>query len=106
MVVTLDAKRRLTVPAALAPLAAGLSSALQNAFIVGAFFAVLGFLSGFWLPSFRATAPAKVVAEAAEAASSSKECERMLMAEMTTIDAEHEPAAVEPKPKADAKRRG
>ena len=75
-------------------------------FAVGAFFAGLGFLSGFWLPSFRATASAKVVAEADEMASSSKECERMLMAEMTTIDAENEPAAIEPKPKADAKRRG
>jgi EmrB/QacA subfamily drug resistance transporter len=89
---------------ALRPLAEGLSNALQNAFIVGAFFAGLGFLSGFWLPSFRATASAKAVEEAAEMVSSSKECERMLMSEMTTIDAENEPAAVEPK--ADANRRG
>lgn len=80
---------------AIEPLEEGLSDALQNAFIVGTFFSALGLLSGFWLPSMRATVTEKVVQATEEVVSSSKECERLLMAEMTTIDAENEPAALD-----------
>jgi len=82
-------------PEVIEPLEEGLSAALRNAFIVGTVFAALGLASGFWLPSMRATVPATVVKATEEVLSSSAECERLLMAEMTTIDSEHEPAAVE-----------
>lgn len=80
---------------AIKPLEEGLSASLRNAFIVGTIFASLGLASGFWLPSMRATVPAKVIQATEEVVSSSAECERLLMAEMTTIDSEHEPAAIE-----------
>jgi EmrB/QacA subfamily drug resistance transporter len=81
-------------PEAIKPLEEGLSDALQNAFIVGTIFSALGLLSGFWLPSMRSTVSEKVVRATEEVVSSSKECERLLMAEMATIDAENEPAAL------------
>ena len=60
-------------------------------------FAALGLLSGFWLPSMRATVSEERMRRADQVASSSAECERLLMAEMATIDAENEPAAIEHK---------
>ncbi|HJQ25958.1 MAG TPA: MDR family MFS transporter [Blastocatellia bacterium] len=69
-------------------LSAALGSALQRVFIVGVIFAALALVVGFMLPKRRAAErPA-----ARAAAPSTADCERMLMAEMATIDAEHEPA--------------
>jgi EmrB/QacA subfamily drug resistance transporter len=72
-------------PSVLQPLERVLSGALHNVFLVGVGLAGLAFLSGFWLPAAQTGPPIEM--EPAQ-------CERLLMAEMTTIDAEHEPDAV------------
>jgi hypothetical protein len=72
-----------------------LAGALHNVFLTGVAFAVLALLSGFWLPSGQIKLEAEVAREAEQIPRSPAECERMLMAEMTTIDAEHEPAMAE-----------
>jgi EmrB/QacA subfamily drug resistance transporter len=72
-----------------------LAHALHNVFIVGAVFAALAVLAGFRLPA----SATKVVGEESperslhptKAQSSAAECEKLLMTEMATIDAEHEP---------------
>jgi EmrB/QacA subfamily drug resistance transporter len=72
------------------PLETALSGALHNAFLLGVIFAALALLSGFWLPVRK-----RPVKESEKVASSAAECERLLIAEMTTIDAEHEPSAIQ-----------
>jgi EmrB/QacA subfamily drug resistance transporter len=74
----------------IAPMSNALARALHNSFMVAGVFAALALVSGFWLPS----TPVKADKPAERAATSPAECERLLMAEMTTIDPEHEPAAV------------
>ncbi|MBI3654648.1 MAG: MFS transporter [Acidobacteria bacterium] len=82
-------------PVLLHSMESALAKALHNAFIVGAIFAALALGVGFLLPA----SAANVVSEDAldrslhptRAQSSPAECEKLLMAEMTTIDAEHEP---------------
>jgi hypothetical protein len=67
-----------------------LGGALHNVFEMGLFLAALAFLSGFWLPADLA----KQRLESAPAVpTSAAECEKLLMAEMTTIDPENEPVA-------------
>jgi MFS family permease len=82
-------------PALLHAMEAALGSALRNVFLVGVVFAALGLLSGFWLPSAELRSATKADQRADKIPTSPAECERLLMAEMTTIDPEHEPAAVE-----------
>jgi EmrB/QacA subfamily drug resistance transporter len=72
-----------------------LGGALHNVFLTGVVFAVLALLSGFWLPAGEIKAEARVAREQDQLPRSPAECERMLMAEMTTIDAENEPAMAE-----------
>ena len=67
-----------------------LGGALHNVFEMGLFLAALAFLSGFWLPSDLARPHLEA---AAEVPASAAECEKLLMAEMTTIDPENEPVA-------------
>lgn len=69
-----------------------LAGALHNVFLTGVAFAVLALLSGFWLPAGEITTETKTASEQDQIPRSPAECERMLMAEMTTIDAENEPA--------------
>src|SRR5438128_146843 len=66
-----------------------LGGALRKVFIVGAIFAALALLAGFMLPKARTTTTASTPPENAPSVA---DCERVLMAEMTTMDAEHEPA--------------
>lgn len=80
-------------PELLGAMASALGGALRNVFLVGMGFAALALVAGFRLP-------AKAVEHAEEAAQkempiSPADCERLLIAEMSTIDPEHEPAIVE-----------
>ncbi|HYP29909.1 MAG TPA: MDR family MFS transporter [Blastocatellia bacterium] len=75
------------------PMEAALGGALHNVFLVGTIFAALGLASGFWLPSSYSRGTAEPASPEQEAAHTPAECERLLMAEMTQIDAEHEPEA-------------
>jgi high-affinity Fe2+/Pb2+ permease len=70
-------------------LSAALGSALRGVFIGGLVFAVLALIAGFMLPKAPA---ASTKSPEPEAAHSAADCERMLMAEMATLDAENEPA--------------
>jgi MFS family permease len=79
-------------PAIIKPLETTLAGALHNAFLLGGVLAALALISAFWLPSKMS----RVSAKTERVASTPAECERLLMAEMTTIDAEHEPSAIEP----------
>jgi EmrB/QacA subfamily drug resistance transporter len=66
-----------------------LGGALRRVFIVGLIFAGLALVVGFLLPKARRASKAS---PSPEKAPSAADCERMLMAEMATLDAEHEPA--------------
>jgi EmrB/QacA subfamily drug resistance transporter len=88
------ASRTKLPPALLHSMESALGRALHNVFLVGVAFAGFGLVSGFWLPSRRVgDAPAARVTH--HVATSAAECEQLLMAEMTAMDAEHEPVAVE-----------
>lgn len=81
----------------LKPMEAALGGALHNVFLVGVVFATLALVSGFWLPAQRIS-PAVNPQPATNAVPGTEaECERLLMAEMTTLDAENEPAIAEGK---------
>jgi EmrB/QacA subfamily drug resistance transporter len=69
-----------------------LAGALHNVFMTGVAFALLALLSGFWLPARRLKARVEAAQEAEVIPRSPAECERLLIAQMTTIDSEHEPA--------------
>jgi MFS family permease len=71
-----------------------LAGALHNVFMTGVAFAVLSLLSGFLLPAGQIRVETEAAREAESLPRSPAECERMLMAEMTTIDAENEPVSV------------
>ena len=79
-------------PELLKAMKGALAGALHNVFLTGVAFAVLALLSGFWLPASEITTETKTASEHDQIPRSPAECERMLMAEMTTIDAENEPA--------------
>jgi EmrB/QacA subfamily drug resistance transporter len=86
----IDPIARAQLPAELfAAMQSALGGALRRVFIVGAVFAALALMAGFMLPKSRTRT---AVSPSPENAPSAADCERMLMAEMTTIDAEHEPA--------------
>ena len=78
-------------PELLQAMAAALGSALRNVFLVGTGFAALALLSGALLP----TEAVESAQARDEVPSSPADCERLLMAEMATIDPEHEPVIVE-----------
>jgi EmrB/QacA subfamily drug resistance transporter len=81
-------------PELLKAMESALAGALHKAFLVGVGFATLGLLSGFWLPGKH---PGLIgeAGEPSERMPTAAECERLLMAEMTTIDPDHEPAMAE-----------
>lgn len=79
-------------PELLKAMKGALAGALHNVFLTGVAFAILALLSGFWLPAGEITTETKSAGEQDQIPRSPAECERMLMAEMTTIDAENEPA--------------
>jgi EmrB/QacA subfamily drug resistance transporter len=70
-----------------------LGGALHNVFQVGLLLAVLAFVSGFWLPASLAKPNLAATPEAERVPTSAAECEKLLMAEMTTMDPENEPVA-------------
>ena len=80
-------------PELLRAMSSALGGALHNVFTTGAIIAAIALVSGLWLPAGQIKPAAESAQE--KIASSPAECERLLMAEMTTIDPEHEPAAVE-----------
>jgi EmrB/QacA subfamily drug resistance transporter len=82
-------------PELLHAMEAALGGALRNVFLVGVGFGALALLSGFWLPSTDLRAVTKADQHAERIPSTPAECERLLMAEMTTTDPEREPVAVE-----------
>ena len=82
--------RAQLAPELFVALSSALGGALKRVFVVGLIFALLALVVGFMLPRTQAVAGAPA---AAREAPSAADCERMLMAEMTTIDAEHEPEA-------------
>jgi EmrB/QacA subfamily drug resistance transporter len=76
-----------------------LAQALHNVFLVGAVFAALALVAGFLLPA-SASSPAteeelEKTLHPTEAQTTVAECEKLLMAEMTTIDPGHEPEIIE-----------
>jgi len=89
------AQMKAEKPALLQAMEAALGGALRNVFLVGVGFAALALLSGFFLPSAELKAATRADHQADKIPSSPAECERLLMAEMTTIDPDNEPAAVE-----------
>jgi EmrB/QacA subfamily drug resistance transporter len=90
-------------PELLKAMETALAGALHNVFLVGMLFAVIALVSGFWLPrrdlisseDARQAVQPSTSKPREEIPSSAAECERLLMAEMTVIDSENEPAAVE-----------
>jgi len=80
-------------PELIQAMSGALAGALHNVFMTGVVFAVLALISGFWLPSGQQMS----AADADTVPRTPAECERMLIAEMTTIDAKHEPAMSERK---------
>ena len=90
----IDPGARVTLPPSLlASMKGALGGALHKVFLVGVLLAGLALVSGFWLPATRLgeAAPAR----AQHVATTPAECEQLLMAEMTNLDAEHEPVAVD-----------
>jgi EmrB/QacA subfamily drug resistance transporter len=86
-------------PALLHSMEGALAQSLHNVFIVGAVFAALALVAGFLLPASVSSSTSEEPSEQShhptEAQSTVAECEKLLMAEMTTIDAEHEPKIIE-----------
>ncbi|HEX8140596.1 MAG TPA: MDR family MFS transporter [Pyrinomonadaceae bacterium] len=84
------AARAALPPAVLTVLEDSLASAIHNVFWVGTALAALALLVSFWLPrEERDGAPAQLTEEACSAES----CERLVVAEIATLDPEHEPVA-------------
>ncbi|HMG33122.1 MAG TPA: MDR family MFS transporter [Blastocatellia bacterium] len=80
-------------PELLKAMESALAGSLHNAFLVGVTIAALGFLAGFWLPSSRALKGEQETSRDLIPKKAS-DCEKLLMAEMTTIDPSNEPQAV------------
>src|SRR6185369_5230156 len=78
-------------PELLRAMSGALAGALHNVFLTGVAFAILALLSGFWLPAGRIEVETEAAREAESIPRTAAECERLLMAGMTTIDPEHEP---------------
>ena len=87
----IDPAAQATIPPdMLIGLRAALVDSMRNVFQTGAVAAVLGLVSCLWLPNLPAAA-----ARAADRQPLADSGEQMLMAEITMIDAEHEPTGVE-----------
>lgn len=84
----IDPVARASLPASLiSSVSSALSEALGSVFLGGSIIAGLALIVGFWLPtSWSAEQPTSRLEESLGAA----ECERILIAEMTTIDANNE----------------
>jgi hypothetical protein len=82
-------------PELLSSMASVLGGALHNVFNLGTALSALALVAGLWLPRMRTALRADQKRALDRAAGSPGDCERVLMAEMTTIDAEDEPAAAE-----------
>ncbi len=82
-------------PALLRSMQSALGGALNNVFWAGAIFAVIGLISGFWLPATPARATVEQSDKPADIPSDPAECERLLIAEMAQLDPENEPVAAE-----------
>jgi hypothetical protein len=89
------ARRQMTeqAPLLFEAIRGALGGALHHVFQVGLVLAILAFASGFWLPASLAKPKLETTPEAKRVPASAAECEKLLMAEMTTIDAENEPVA-------------
>jgi len=81
-------------PELLKAMSGALAGALHNVFLTGVAFAALALLSGFWLPAGRIEVETEAAREAETIPRTPAECERLLMAEMTTIDPAHEPDCI------------
>jgi EmrB/QacA subfamily drug resistance transporter len=81
-------------PELLTALESALAGALNNVFLVATGVSLLAFLGGFYLPSHAVPEEGKKKA-VEQIPTSAAECERLLMAEMTTIDPDHEPVGLE-----------
>ena len=81
-------------PELIRAMSTALAGALHNVFLTGGAFAILALLSGFWLPAGRIEVETQAAQKAEKIPRTPAECERLLMAEMTTIDPENEPEAV------------
>jgi EmrB/QacA subfamily drug resistance transporter len=85
-------------PALLHSMEGALAQALHKVFIVGAIFAGFALIAGFLLPASVSTSTSKEEIEKSlhpkKEQSTVMECEKLLMAEMTTIDPEHEPKII------------
>jgi len=86
--------RAVQKPELLKAMSGALAGALHNVFLTGVAFAVLALLSGFWLPAGRIEMDTQAAREAESIPRTPAECERLLMAEMTTIDADNEPDSI------------
>jgi hypothetical protein len=82
-------------PELLKAMSGAMAGALHNVFLTGGAFAALALLSGFWLPAGRIEVETEAARQAETVPCSAAQCERLLMAEMTTIDSKHEPAISE-----------
>src|SRR5262249_9389012 len=81
-------------PELLSAMSGALAGALHNVFLTGVAFAFLAVLSGFWLPSGKVEAESDASKGSEKLPRTSAECERLLIAEMTTMSPEQEPDAV------------
>ena len=81
-------------PELIQAMSGALAGALHNVFLTGVAFAVLALVSGFFLPAGQIKIETEAADKAEKIPRSPAECEQMLMAEMTTIDPEHEPAMI------------
>jgi hypothetical protein len=79
-------------PELIKAMSGALAAALHTVFLTGIGFAVLALISGFWLPAARIEVETEAAREAETIPRTPAECERLLMAEMTTIDSDNEPA--------------
>ena len=83
-------------PGVLDALRGAMAASIHNVFWVGTVLAGLALLVSFYLPRNRRTGEAQATfARPSEEACSAETGERMMMAELTTIDSEHEPVAAQ-----------
>lgn len=84
-----SARANLAAPIVTA-LQTALASSLSNVFWLCTGFAAIGLVAVFWLP--------RQIGQPTPSSSTAETGERLLMAELTTIGAEHEPSGIEQKP--------
>lgn len=93
-----DARANLP-PALLHSMEGALAQALHKVFIVGAIFSAFALIAGFMLPASISKSTSKEESEKSlhptKEQATIAECEKLLMAEMTTLDAENEPKIID-----------